>query len=74
MNVEDAPHFDHIVDGDFAFRDDRGFPIIEAVTLVRHLDVTGTCFAAHTPLEHGPVHCTICETPGNRIYMSVPTD
>ena len=67
-------HFDVLIEGDFAYRTDRDLPVVERLSLVRHLDADGTMFAAHTPLDRGPIHCTFCETPGNRVYMTIEDD
>lgn len=38
--------------------------------LVVHRNVEGVIYCCHSPLEHGPVHCTFCSTVGNRVYVS----
>lgn len=70
MNSE-QPSWDDLIDGEFHFRDDRDLHHMQKISLVRHFDVNGTMYAAHTPLETGPVHCTFCETPGNRVMLTV---
>jgi hypothetical protein len=37
--------------------------------LVTHRDFNGTVIAVHSPLTDGAVKCSICETPGTRVYI-----
>jgi hypothetical protein len=42
--------------------------------VVVHRDVSGEPYCFHSPLETGPVHCTLCETPGTRVAMAIEDD
>jgi hypothetical protein len=58
---------------------DNGYPDAIVMTdalgadrmVVVHRDATGEPYCFHSPLESGPVHCTLCETPGVRVAMVV---
>lgn len=39
--------------------------------VVVHRDATGEPYCFHSPLETGPVHCTLCETPGARVALMI---
>jgi hypothetical protein len=39
--------------------------------VVAHRDANGDIYAFHSPLEHGPIHCEVCEVPGARIWLDV---
>jgi hypothetical protein len=40
-----------------------------AFDCVVHLDADGQPYAFHSPLQRGPVSCSLCETPGTRVYV-----
>lgn len=56
----DVPRFDQfvptVVDG-------------HSKIMVVHRDVDLEPYAWHSPLERGPVGCSLCETPGTRVYL-----
>jgi hypothetical protein len=37
--------------------------------VVVHRNAQGEVYCFHSPLEHGPVRCDLCETPGTRVYL-----
>jgi hypothetical protein len=45
------------------FREDS-----KITSLVVHRNTEGVVYCCHSPLEHGPVHCDLCET-GTRVYL-----
>jgi len=62
---DDAPRFDEVVQVEL---DDAS-----RIDLVLHSNAAGLLFAWHSPLERGPVHCELCETPGTRVYLRAPS-
>jgi hypothetical protein len=37
--------------------------------VVVHRNADGEVYCFHSPLEHGPVRCDLCQTPGTRVYL-----
>jgi hypothetical protein len=43
---------------------------IKVSGLVVHRNAEGVIYCCHSPLDNGPVHCDLCETPGFKVWMS----
>ena len=57
------PVFDEVVELDL---DEES----NVTSLVVHRNAQGQVYAAHSPLEYGPVDCSLCRTPGTRVWVS----
>jgi hypothetical protein len=60
----DPTPFDEVI---FLWTDEREY------TLVTHRNAAGEVFAWHSPLDDGPVCCSICES-GARVYLNTEGD
>ena len=65
MNEPRLPTYDAIVPVTFDYA--QGLAIQRDCVI--HRNAAGEVYCFHSPLEHGPVHCDFCETPGNRVYL-----
>lgn len=42
--------------------------------VITHRDASGSIFAWHSPLDDGVVSCSLCTTPGTRVFMNLGDD
>jgi hypothetical protein len=63
MEELEMPVFDEIVELEVDEASD-------VTSLVVHRNAKGVVYCCHSPLERGPLRCTLCETPGTRVYVS----